>query len=72
VGAHRGDEVVVDGRRDLVLVEVGLEGGVVATGAGEEHVELGLAAEGGGEGVLEALERAEQALHRVPAHPAVR
>jgi len=51
------------------LSEVGLERGVVAPRPGEQHVRAGLAAEGRGEGVLEALERAEQALQRVPAAP---
>ena len=63
VGANGIDEVAIHGRVEVVLVEIRLEGGVVAPGTGVGHVELCLAAEGGRQGVLERPQRREHRGH---------
>ena len=65
---HGLDQIPVDRRIDVVLVEVGLEGGVVAPRPGEEDVEGRLASEGRGEGVFVSLEGFEHRLDGPPAN----
>ncbi|MBK7702642.1 MAG: hypothetical protein IPI34_06945 [bacterium] len=71
VGVHRRDQVVVDGDRQAVLVQVRLERGVVAAGARVHHVQLALAAQRGGEDVLELPQRGQERPDGLGAHRAV-
>ena len=51
VRVDSGDQAVVDGDRDIVWVERGLDGRIVFAGAREEDVALDLRAERRGEGI---------------------
>ena len=71
VGVDGGDQVVVHRDGDVVLVQVRLQRGVVAAGAGVEDVQFELSGEDGGERVLELAQGGEERRHGLGAHLAV-